>query len=334
MHRPEVTAGTGTVAAAGYVEQVQQGSDGHELSDYDVIGSRRNETGLFALQQIDRFDLLYIPPPGKGRDLGPASLLAAELYCRERGAMLIVDPATDWVTPAKAVAGIRNLGIASPNALAYFPRMYHRSDRSGAPRAVGGAIAGLLCRHDRTRGPWQGFDGGGPGLSRDYLPAFDAAGEDLQVLTREGLNVLVKGPGGRAGLAGSVTLGRGAEAHRRFASLRVRRLYLRLVNAIAAGTRWSVFEPIDERLADRIRAQVTAYLAALANLGAFEADRFAVGCDAGVSRRDDEPQRGVTILVSFRPACCSETVSFALHQAVSGCRVASSAFAPVFDNCA
>ena len=332
LHRPEITAGSGSGAGDGYVEQIQHGSDGHELSDYDVIGSRPRETGLFALQQVERFDLLYIPPPGKGRDLGPASLLAAELYCRERGAMLIVDPATNWVTPAKAVAGVRSLGIASPNALAYFPRMYHRSDVDGAPRAVGGAIAGLLCKHDRSSGPWQGLDDSHPGLSRDYVPAFDVAGEDLQGLTREGLNVFVKGPGGRAGLAGAVTLSRGAEGHRRFVNLCVRRFYLQLVNAIAAGTRWSVFEPIDERLADRIRAQVTAYLAALSNLGAFEGDRFAVECDAGVSRRDDDPQRGVTILVSFRPSGCSESVSFTLHQAVSGCRVASSAFAPVFDH--
>ena len=133
------------------------------------------------------------------------------------------------------------------------------------------------------------------------------------------------------GLAGGVTLGRGAEEHRRFAALSVRRLTLQLVNAIAAGTRWAVFESIDEGLAERIRAQVTAYLAALADQGAFEGDRFDVNCDAGVSRREDRPDRGVTIMVSFCPSGCDEPVSFTLHQAVAGCRVASSAFSPVFD---
>jgi hypothetical protein len=331
-HRPEASSELGSRAAAGYVEQVQHGSDGHELSDYDLVGSRTRETGLFALQQVERFDLLYLPPPGKGRDLGPASLLAAELYCRARGAMLIVDPAATWVTPAKAVEGVRQLGMASPNALTYFPRMYLRRDDDGAPRAVGGAIAGLLCRHDRTDGAWRSLDASRLGLSREFVPAFPATEDDLGALHREGLNVLVEGSGGRSLLVGNVTLGRGTEEHRRFATLSVRRLTLQLVNAVAAGTRWAVFEPVDARLAERIKAQVNAYLAALANLGAFEADRFAVACDAGVSQRDDRVGRGVTIMISACPAGCAEPVSFTLHQAVAGCRVASSAFVPAFDS--
>ncbi len=83
-----------------------------------------------------------------------------------------------------------------------------------------------------------------------------------------------------------------------------------------------------------MRSQVTAYLAALADQGAFEAERFAVNCDAGISRCDDRPGRGATIMVSFCPAGCKEPVSFTLHQAVAGCRVTSSVFAPVFDETA
>ena len=329
-HRPEPTADLGSQPGAGYVEQVQPGLDGHELSDYDLIGSRKHETGLFALQQVARIDLLYIPPPGKGRDLGPASLLAAELFCRERGAMLIVDPATTWVTPAKAVEGIRRLGMASPNALAYFPRMVLRH-AEGEPRAVGGAIAGSLCRHDRTHGAWCAPEDARPVLNRELVPAYAAGDEDLQSLSREGLNVLIEGSGGKSGLAGGVTLGRGAGEHRRFATLAVRRLTLQLVNAIAAGTRWAVFESADASLAERIRSQVTAYLAALSALGAFADERYSVDCDAGVSRHDDRAGRGVTVMVSFCPAGCREPVAFTLHQAVSGCRVTSSAFAPVVD---
>jgi hypothetical protein len=96
-HRPEATSGVNVSFDSSYVGHAQEGSDGRELSDYDLVGSHRHETGLSALQQIDYFDLLYLPPPGKARDLGPASVLAAELYCRQRGAMLIVDPPSDWV---------------------------------------------------------------------------------------------------------------------------------------------------------------------------------------------------------------------------------------------
>ena len=327
--RPEATAGVDAPHDASYVDHTQGGSDGHELSDYDLIGSRREETGLFALDNVGQIDLMYLPPPGKCRDLGPAPLLAAEMYCRERGAMLIVDPAIEWVTPARAVAGMRGVGMASPNMIGYFPRMYYRDDDSGAARAVGGALAGLFCKLDRTLGPWADLDQQGMGFKRELVAAYDVDEDDKQLLSRKGLNVIARAPAGTARVEGSVTMGRGSEVHRKFSSLPVRRLCLQIVNAIDAGTRWAVFEPDDSHLADRIRSQVTAYLSALANMGAFENDRFAVDCDAGLCKRKDAIERGVTILVNLQPLGCTEPISFTLHQTVAGCRVMSTAFAPV-----
>jgi hypothetical protein len=327
-HRPELTAGPNTPFNSSYVEHAQEGTDGQELSDYDLVGSRKDETGLFALQQLDRFDLLYLPPPGKGRDLGPTSVLAAERYCRERGAMLIADPSSEWATPAKAVTGVREIGLASPNMLAYFPQVYHRDDDDVSPRVVGGALAGLLCKLDRTYGPWHDLDKQGMGFKRELLAAFEADEEMVQVLLREGLNIIAKGPAGRARLRGSVTLGRGTESHRKFASLSVRRLCLMVINSIDQATRWAVFEPDDSCLAERLRSQITAYLSALANMGAFEDDRFVVECDAGLCQGNDKLERGATILVAFRPLGCKEAVSFTLHQTIAGCRVMTTAFAP------
>jgi len=126
-------------------------------------------------------------------------------------------------------------------------------------------------------------------------------------------------------------MGRGSEAHRRFASLPVRRLCLQVVKSIDHATRWAVFEADDASLANRIRSQVTAYLAAHANMGAFENDKFVVECDAGLCRRDDSVEHGVTIFIVFHPLGCTEPVSFTLHQTVAGCRVASTAFAPVME---
>jgi len=333
-HRPEPTAGPNTPFNSAYVEHAQAGADGQELSDYDLVGSRKDETGLFALQQLDRFDLLYLPPPGKGRDLGPTSALAAERFCRERGAMLIVDPPTEWVTPDKAVTGVRDMGFASPNMVGYFPRMYERDDADGGPRVVGGALAGLLCKLDRTYGPWHDLDQQGMGFKRELLAAFDVDDEIAQILSREGLNIIANGPAGRARLGGSVTLGRGTESHRKFASLSVRRLCLMIVSSIDQATRWAVFEPDDSRLAGRLRSQITAYLSALANMGAFENDRFVVECDAGLCQRDDKLEHGVTILIVFHPLGCKDAVSFTLHQTIAGCRVMTTAFAPAMEDCA
>jgi hypothetical protein len=150
--RPMATTGSGFQFGSTYVGHAQHGSDGSALSDYDLIGSASKGTGLFSLNQIEHFDLLYMPPPGRHMDLGPAAMLAAELYCRKRGAMLIMDPPESWTSAKDAVASIRGSGYSSPNILAYYPRMRSRQDEESAPHAAGGAIAGLLCKLDRTEG--------------------------------------------------------------------------------------------------------------------------------------------------------------------------------------
>ena len=95
-----------------------------------------------------------------------------------------------------------------------------------------------------------------------------------------------------------------------------------------------MYEPDETPVAERIRSLVTAYLSALAGMGAFESERFVVECDDDLCHRDSRQQHGVTILIGFHPLGCKEPVSFTLQQTVAGCRVASTAFAPVMENCA
>ena len=40
--------------------------------------------------------------------------------------------------------------------LSYFPRVYYRGD--DAERVAGAALAGLLCKQDRSFGPWHSLD--------------------------------------------------------------------------------------------------------------------------------------------------------------------------------
>ena len=329
-HRPEPTTDTN---GASYVDPVQAGTDGTELSDYDLVGSRSERTGLFALDQVEDFDLLYLPPPGKGVDTGPAAILAAELYCRERRAMLIVDPRAEWTDAERAVRGLRDLGYASPNMIGYFPRMRERGSDDIA-RPAGGALAGLLCKQDRTHGQWETLDQPGLGLQRRLVPDIDIDEEDTQLLQRAGLNIISSGSAGRARVHGALTLGRGSGANRLFAQLPVRRFCLRIISTIASGARWAVFETGDRELARRVRAQVLTYFYCLNDMGAFADDRFFVECDAGVSKRSDSDEHGVTILLSFHPASCDQRISLTLHLTPTGCRVGSTAFAPSVDHCA
>ncbi len=333
-HRPEATLKNGDKFESDYIDHVQAGTDGADLTDYDLIGSRGAGTGLFALQQAESFDLLYLPPPGRGKDLGPAAVLAAERYCRERGAMLLIDPPAAWGTARQAAAGVSESGYKSANMIGYFPRAGLRDSAAGTLHAAGGAIAGLLCKHDRTRGVWQEPDSHGMLLHHQLLPATEMNDSDRELLQRAGLNVISKGPAGRALLLGAVTMGRSSSAHRDFASLSVQRFCLRIINAVAAGTRWAVFEAEDDTLAKRVRAQVSAYFTCLAEMGAFADERFVVRCDAGVSRRADSNAHGVTILLVFHPLRSTHPVSLTLHLTPAGCRVGSTAFAPTLENCA
>lgn len=326
--RPEATSGSNVGFSASYIEHTQEGADGHELSDYDLVGSQKHQEGLFCLDKIEQFDVLYLPPPGKHRDLGPTSVLAAERYCRRRGAMLIVDPPTSWNSVQAAVAGAREQGLASPNLVSYFPRMRQRDGDAAAARAAGGALAGLMCKLDRRHGAWCDLTQQGLGFDRKLLPSLELDAGQMQTLFRSGLNVIARGPAGSARLHGSVTMSRGSDAHRQFSSLPMRRLCLQVLKSIDDATRWAVFEPESSRLADRIRAQVTAYLSCLADLGAFEDDKFIVECDAGMRKREQGVDHGFAIFIAFHPLASKEPVSFTLHQTVAGSRVASTAFAP------
>jgi phage tail sheath protein FI len=268
-----------------------------------------------------------MPPPGRHGDLGPAAVLAAEQYCRRRGAMLVMDPPSGWLDAEAAITGIRHAGHASPNILAYFPRMIVRSERAERPRAAGGAIAGLMCRHDRRQGPWEPLSEEAR-FSRRLAPAVELDAEAVQRLAREGLNPIIEARPGQAVLGGSVTLARNSQLYGRYASLAVRRLCLAMTGAVEHATRWSVFEAGSPRVAERVQAQVHAYLVWLADSGAFADDLFTVHCEA------DRQQRGVTLLLAFRPRGAGEALTLSLHQTAAGCRVTSSAFPPPIARCA
>lgn len=326
-HRPEPTVGLEHGFGVDYVEAAQDGSDGRELTDYDLVGSRADATGLFALDRLDRIDVLYLPPVSAARDTGPTAVLAAERYCRERGALLVVDPRAEWIDAAAAVTGTRELGYSSPNMLAYFPRIREANDASVPARPAGGAIAGLLAKLDRQYGPWQSLDRQGLCLGRQYRPLCAIDDEDRRLLARYGFNALVSDGTRRLRLCGDRTLARGAEPHRRQTDLRVQRLCLCLVHAIDAATRWAVFEQPGPGLRGRVEAQVCATFEILEDAGAFADAGFTVTCN--IEPSSAAGPHAVELLVAFTPAGCREPVSLTVHQTIAGCRVTSTAFAPV-----
>jgi phage tail sheath protein FI len=327
-------AGRPAATKESYAEHAQRGNDGAQLSDYDLVGSATGGSGIFALNEIDRIDLLYLPPPGLDQVPGPAAVLAAELYCRKRGAMLILDPPVEWTDTQGAIDGIKNVGYASSNIIAYYPRIVSRRSKGAAARVAGGAIAGLLCKLDKSRGPWEDLDQRGFGFKRHIDPAVDIDVDDARTLVREGLNVIAGSSAGQATLCGSVTLARDGQMERNFFSLTSRRLSLAITTTIEQAIRWAVFEVDTIPVAARIESQIHAYMCSMADSGAFADDNFIVQCDAGLHAHPAGSEHGITVLLAFRPADSDELVSLTLHQTASRCRVATTAFAPVTTECA
>ena len=314
--RPDATVGFEVGIGVAYVEASERGSDGAALTDYDLVGSRAARTGIFALAGIERFDILYMPPLEREVDIGPTAILAAERYCRERGALLVTDPRADWVDADAAIAGLREFGYTSANMLGYFPRAVDPDDCDARPRPVGGAVAGLLARLDRTHGRWSSLDRMHLHLKRKCLPATEIDGEDQRSLERAGLNYFAVDGANRLRLAGDRTLARGSEPHYRCTELPVRRLCLAIVQAVDRAMRRAVLEQSGSRLSRQVEAQVNACLAGLFDRGALADAGHRVLCRADPATGPG--RRRLELLLTFTPTGCRHPIRLTVRQSAAG----------------
>jgi hypothetical protein len=280
-NRPNATLAKSPGAPIPYIALTEFGTDGEELTDYDVIGSNQEATGLFALESVRAIDLLCIPA-APNADLGTTAFLAAERYCEKRRAILVCDPPASWTSAHAAVIGMRNSSYSSRNAMLYFPRIRPRgeSTRYAAGVPACGAVAGMLARHDLA-GVW---DAASVALKASLAPTVALRGGDVALLRRFGINAMAPGNGGSTILAGNVTLG-GANAISKFwQPLDRRRLFFFILKSIEEATRW-----VPERLeADTIAAeldlQVRTFLAGLFERGALAGNAPAQAFFVAVAR--------------------------------------------------
>ncbi|MGQ0429122.1 MAG: hypothetical protein ACT4UQ_04235 [Gammaproteobacteria bacterium] len=304
--RPDPTPARDARGLAGYALSNPDGDDGGPLTDYDVIGSAASATGLFALDGVDAFNFLCVPPLARDADAGASTLLVANRYCRERRAMLIVDPPFAWDTAARAQAAMRDWPLPSDSACMFFPRLLGYDKLRGRFEAFapGGAVAGMLSRASELWPVWA--TRGEECILRPGLKPACAVDEEARTrLAACGVNTVqtVRRPG-RESPPPCTLAGPGA-AHTDWRSLPARRFALFVVNSIERGTRWMVFEPSEPATWRRAGARVRAFLSALEDRGAFAerepGDRWFVLCDERVNR-DRHREQGVANLMFGIPA--------------------------------
>ena len=283
--RPDRTLGPGGPGAVGYAVSNSDGDDGDALTNYDLIGDARKGTGVFALRSADPFNFLCLPSLARTSDVGLPALLVALRLCRERQAMLLVDPPTAWDTPAAAVEAVRHWPFHSENALMFYPRLLAFDRLRGRYEQFGSAAAaaGMLARADELRPVWSTAGNEEPMLRAGLRLAATVSEVDRIRLSQGGVNVLSSGRNRGHAHASLCTLLPEIAAKAAVRMLGARRFALFVMTSIERGTRWVLFVHGGAPIWQQVRSQVAAFLEALERDGAFAgrsaAESYFVVCD-------------------------------------------------------
>jgi phage tail sheath protein FI len=326
LTRPNATLLPGTKLPVGYVSSNPDGDDGKPLTDYDIIGSMPRRTGLFALRGVEDVAFIYIPPLARTTDVGVSILLAAERFCREQRAILIVDPPTGWDSPTAAINGLKALGFYSDSATMFYPRI-ECMDRLRARIEVfgsGGAAAGILSRTGEFSPAAANVPEpelllrAGARLHRELTSV------DRARLATYGLNSLQSVRSTERKRPLLRTLACGASAHADWAYLMPRRFALFVIDAIERGTRWSIVERRNISVWFRLAHQITQFFTELRAAGSFSAapkdQAFLVICDERINEPSPDAAE-INILVQFAANHIDSFHSFMITHTAAGSRV-------------
>jgi phage tail sheath protein FI len=338
--RPDATLDPASGLATRYVTSNSDGDDGAPLTDYDVIGRAGDQTGLFALEQTDYFNFLCIPPLARDQDVGPSALLVGARFCKQRRALMIVDPPSNWHTADDAVVGMRDWDFRNENALMYFPRVLAHDKLRGHFEAFApcGAVAGMLARCDDMFPVWAPPRIEDAVLRPGYRPTCIVSEEWRAKLAGLGVNTI---QAVRSAVRSGVrprTLAGGAAASADWQHLSARRLALFIVNCIERGTRWVVLAQPHVEVAESVAGQVRAFFELLHEAGAFGTRRmeeaFFVVCDQRVNAAGGtaaggtpgeaaaaSPSAPFQLVIGFAAHRSGEFHSFRISHSVSGSQV-------------
>ena len=290
--------------------------------DFTPNGAEADKKGLYALEQVDLFNILCIPPYLSSGDIDPGLISAAAAYCEKRRAMLLIDSPSGWNTKDKAKTGINaGVGTTSKNAAIYFPRLKQANtlrNNQLEEFVPCGAVAGTFARTDTQRGVWKAPAGLDSALNN--VPALSVALTDLEngELNPLGVNCLrTMVPSGRV-IWGARTLQGDDRLTSEWKYVPVRRTALFIEESLYRGTQWVVFEPNDEPLWAQIRLNVGAFMHNLFRQGAFQGttpkDAYFVKCDKESTTQNDINLGIVNIVVGFAPLKPAEFVIIKLQQ--------------------
>ncbi|WP_321963634.1 phage tail sheath C-terminal domain-containing protein [Paraburkholderia sp. J7] len=291
-----------------------------------LIGDPNAKSGMYALLNVDLFNILCLPATmNLPDDSALAVATAAISLCTTRRAMYLLDvPQADVnrdTVPAIMKWLDMNAGLRSRNAALYFPRI-DVSDPINGLRArkvsPSGTVAGLWARTDGSRGVWKAPAGTEAQLAGVGKLEYTLTDPENGVLNPLAINCLRTFPVYGAVCWGARTLMGADQIADEYKYIPIRRLALFIEETLYRSTQWVVFEPNDAPLWAQIRLNVGAFMQTLFRQGAFQGSTpqqaYLVQCDATTNPQATIDQGIVNIVVGFAPLKPAEFVVITIQQ--------------------
>lgn len=310
-----------------------------------IAGDARRRTGIRCLEQID--EIAIVAAPGMADVASHEALLShceamgdrfAILDCPEQVENIDLLKQVASAGPAPGKEGDADEGEAPPRRKAapsgglrprnsdrgfgafYFPWIQVRDPLStGAivPTPPSGHLAGLYAQTDAARGVHKAPANVGVrgALGLTYRVTREEQGE----LNRMGVNCIRFFPDAGIRVWGARTLAAEASEWR---YINVRRLFSMIEASIGGGTRWTVFEPNDERTWKSVERDIRAFLTLLWRDGALKGttpeQAFFVKCDAETNPPEVIDAGRLITEIGIAPVKPAEFIIFRIGQWAGG----------------
>jgi phage tail sheath protein FI len=282
-----------------------------------VLGSPDQKTGIYALEKAEIFNLLCLPCLDPSDTNRKTIYAAAEAFCEQHHAILLIDPSPEWTNKTAALNAIKTYP-KSRNAAAYFPRLKAADPLTGVEGEFdpSGAVAGVIARTDAQRGVWVAPAGTSATLMGVTGLTVSLSEGEVSDLNFAGLNCLRIFYSVGAVVWGAQTLRGSQDGEWKYVP--VRRLALYLEESLSLGTQWVTFEPNNEALWSKIRISVDSFMHSLwmqgAFMGAKSTEAYLIKCDAETNTQADLEAGNLNLLVGFAPLKPAEFVILKIQQ--------------------
>ncbi|MEX1018380.1 MAG: phage tail sheath subtilisin-like domain-containing protein [Litorilinea sp.] len=291
-----------------------------EYSDFQ--GDVMARSGVEGLAQFDDITMLVVPDlmntmPGQELDLEMVKAVQTMMinHCEAMGDRVAILDSPPNMNPQEINNWRMNTaGYDSSYGALYYPWVEVMDPATNRPLMIppSGYLAGVWARSDNTRGvhkaPANEVIRGVTNLS------YNVTKGEQDTLNPIGVNCVRAFPGMGYRVWGARTLS--SDASWRY--INVRRLFNYIEKSLQLGTMWTVFEPNDQRLWNRIRRDVTSFLMGVysqgALFGATPGQAFYVKVDEELNPASQRDLGQLVIEIGVSPVKPAEFVIFRISQ--------------------